>query len=1522
MSDETKIPTFSGFDTLETTDDFVDLIRKKQQSWSQSNSNEKSKKIEYIHKENESSNHSPPSFEFPIGSTKPGEPFFQDSPATQSSLFIGNGQSNKVSKEAAKPSSSNNLVPTQNPSTSISQGKFFSEPPPMKQTSLPNVGLGSFSSQSVLPSSVSAISLQPSQPIPASSLLPPPPLVSKISCNVTILNPVVPAIEKTRSRVLEVSSENVTPAVMRSPTQPRVDGTTKDVLVLPPAPPKATPVALLPSVSSPPSGSFFVPPPPSPLVPSDNLSSTQDKTRASESKAVSLPLNSSSMTPVSPPLQPHSPSGLRLPQDASPFVSKTNNENISSLRLIKEVNTRDSMASERYDSNKSSSPRTHSETRSSIRPMSPEGDSAVHIQTPQQPQTVTSTVSVITSATSLSTKEHPLTNRTAESTNFNDSTNNSNGQRAESSEEFSLQNLDLDNIPTLPSTNPNPETESLVGQKFAVTATSVTSQTLTSTVTRPVAVLATPTSTQETSWTYSLQSPVATSSEPKTTRLPAANTAPTPSLTSPSVLVSPVDRALRKSHPIVCFGFGGKLITMFPREKFNVVSEVQLTFQTETPKAPGRINIHNVARLLANTPFVLALSEFPGPLTNKTKQATVTKYITSRIDKDSDSNSEDSRLLWSLLKILVENFGHLSTSSNISEIGGVEEEIHKLLLSGRDSSWIQNLSMLIAPTPAKSELEMRQALVQIQDLLLWGKKDEAYKMALESQLWPHALLIARLISPETFATAIVQFVTNSLPDGSPLRTLYLLLAGKGDDSVSLKQIQSPPLYSLTSGPAVLPSLTASFHLSSDWENSLLCERWKENLAILLANRNQISSIPTLRNVSSSTLSGNVTLTTSQTQYPHQATKMQILNQSQQMMIRCGDLLWRRHNNVEAAHFCYLVAEQKFEIYDDPNARLVLIGANHRAFRRTFINLDSIQRTEIYEYAKRLGNPQYTIPPFQIYKFVYATLLADCGFLERAWEYLHAIASIIKEQKGIFRYSPVFAATFKEFQNRLEFVLAKSKVDLGSSTSSWLLRLGQTVSKGINAVINGGDEATSQDWPFAPQTNTAVSSRSFAPTLTGPNIIMRNDNSSKTILSNFVAPSARTLASSHSSYLSSERISTPFLTESTGEDTQKLTPLQTKQISASPSSNYQTSESSKQTQNDKSALDSVPVHSAAMATRSMSTSERQDSQSSKPTTKQISPTALKNYHQASHEHQNNANFSLRIRNKLKEFWPFKRTKEMKLGDSNNFYYNKELKMWVERGKENEALKAATLPPPPPPKNSSFMSANEDTSSVAPASTPALTVQSASVGFTEKNLHENSATSVQDVPSVPSLSAEAPSPPAQQSSSQQIEYSKRTRGRRKYISETNQIIDNHIATAPIVSPLFVPPSALLQSASHKTEIVSEDNVKHRLSQLSDDLRANVPPSEGTRTIQVFVPHLGEAENSSAAFNEANKLNHLTSKAEDDIGEWKPYEPPRSPEVEKEKNCRQGDNDVVSNEVESNETHNYQITTVSDFDINPEL
>jgi hypothetical protein len=59
--------------------------------------------------------------------------------------------------------------------------------------------------------------------------------------------------------------------------------------------------------------------------------------------------------------------------------------------------------------------------------------------------------------------------------------------------------------------------------------------------------------------------------------------------------------------------------------------------------------------------------------------------------------------------------------------------------------------------------------------------------------------------------------------------------------------------------------------------------------------------------------------------------------------------------------------------------------------RLFVHPEAVQRTEVFEYAKALGNSQYTLPAFQVYKFIYAATLADMGLLQQASKYQHSFS---------------------------------------------------------------------------------------------------------------------------------------------------------------------------------------------------------------------------------------------------------------------------------------------------------------------------------------------------------------------------------------------------------------------------------------------------------------------------------------------------------------------------------------------------
>lgn len=70
-------------------------------------------------------------------------------------------------------------------------------------------------------------------------------------------------------------------------------------------------------------------------------------------------------------------------------------------------------------------------------------------------------------------------------------------------------------------------------------------------------------------------------------------------------------------------------------------------------------------------------------------------------------------------------------------------------------------------------------------------------------------------------------------------------------------------------------------------------------------------------------------------------------------------------NLYAAHFCYLMAEVGFSTHDNPDAKLVLLGANHNKPFMHFATNEAILMTEIYEYACSLNDNDFSLVNFQV-----------------------------------------------------------------------------------------------------------------------------------------------------------------------------------------------------------------------------------------------------------------------------------------------------------------------------------------------------------------------------------------------------------------------------------------------------------------------------------------------------------------------------------------------------------------------------
>ncbi|XP_058516694.1 protein transport protein Sec16B isoform X3 [Ochotona princeps] len=117
---------------------------------------------------------------------------------------------------------------------------------------------------------------------------------------------------------------------------------------------------------------------------------------------------------------------------------------------------------------------------------------------------------------------------------------------------------------------------------------------------------------------------------------------------------------------------------------------------------------------------------------------------------------------------------------------------------------------------------------------------------------------------------------------------------------------------------------------------------------------------------------------------------------QRVIVTMGDTLAGK-GLVEAAHFCYLMAQVPFGHYTVNADRLALLGSSHSQEFLKFATTEAIQRTEIFEYCQTLGRPESFIPAFQVYKLIYASRLADYGLASQALYYCEAIGTAILSQ---------------------------------------------------------------------------------------------------------------------------------------------------------------------------------------------------------------------------------------------------------------------------------------------------------------------------------------------------------------------------------------------------------------------------------------------------------------------------------------------------------------------------------------------
>ena len=424
-----------------------------------------------------------------------------------------------------------------------------------------------------------------------------------------------------------------------------------------------------------------------------------------------------------------------------------------------------------------------------------------------------------------------------------------------------------------------------------------------------------------------------------------------------------------KGCPIINFGFGGTIVTSFPKH----VPRYAAGQSTPVIKcSPGEVKIQD-GKIL---PLTEDVATFPGPLRSKSKKKEVLDWLQRRIthlersgvDKTSSATLPDpikrydeKILLWKIMRIMIEHDG--AFDGNPSAENAVRSVLSPQLTVGDTASLPSQSfnSPLLGisrngGSRSSGDLVNPEAMEDLRKLLLHGEREKAVWHAVDSHLWAHAMLIASTLEKNVWRQVSQEFVRQEVKtfgnNTESLAALYQIFAGNWEESMD---------------ELVPPSARAGLQLISKTANTGPTknaldglDRWRETLTLILSNRSVDDG---------------------------------------RALVSLGKLL-AGYGRIEAAHICYIFAKSPGLIGgpDDSQMSVALLGADH--LQQPFDygrDLDCILLTEVYDFALTLlasSSAATILPHLQSYKLYHAMILAEYGYKTEAQQYCEMVTSAL------------------------------------------------------------------------------------------------------------------------------------------------------------------------------------------------------------------------------------------------------------------------------------------------------------------------------------------------------------------------------------------------------------------------------------------------------------------------------------------------------------------------------------------------
>ena len=433
-----------------------------------------------------------------------------------------------------------------------------------------------------------------------------------------------------------------------------------------------------------------------------------------------------------------------------------------------------------------------------------------------------------------------------------------------------------------------------------------------------------------------------------------------------------------KGCPIFYFGFGGTIVSIFPKQ----IPRYAVGQSTPLIKcSPGEVKIHT------SEAFSLEenITTFPGPLRSKSKKKEVLDWLQKRILElenaqlptvqistlpDPRKRHEEKILLWRVILTFVEHDGTIEGNPTAEK--AVRTILSPELAIGDDAALLSygSNAPLLGISKSNASLGVSAAvdsenLEGLRKILLHGEREKAVWHAVDRRLWGHAMLLASTLDKGIWKQVLQEFNSQEVKaygdNTESLAALYQIFAGNWEESVD--QLVPP---SARAGLQMVSKASTAGPMKNALDG---LDRWRETLTLVLSNRTQDD--------------GNA-------------------------LVALGRLV-AGYGRTEAAHVCYIFAKTPglFGGPDDPQVSVALLGADHLQqpydYSRDF---DSILLTEVYDFARTVlaQSPIVTVSPhLQAYKLYHALTLTEYGYRSEAQSYCDSITSALKSTTKLSPY---------------------------------------------------------------------------------------------------------------------------------------------------------------------------------------------------------------------------------------------------------------------------------------------------------------------------------------------------------------------------------------------------------------------------------------------------------------------------------------------------------------------------------------